>query len=164
MVLTEQQFLDGLTADQSTYFNGRLISIRDEYQAAYAQSVVDVSAAKDQLLAAEQEAHSATKTLLDEATAKLPELQAENDRLTALVPQPLGQRQVTPEQFLTRFSPDDLVTIDQSKDPRVIIAKLTLQTRESVIDLDSPLLAGMIDGLIAAGIPIDETERARIFA
>lgn len=91
-------------------------------------------------------------------------LTAEVARLTALVPPPRGPREVTPEEFLTRFSAADIVAIDQSSDPRVVIAKVTLQTRSSVISLDSPLLVEMIDGLIDAGIPIDAAEKERIFA
>jgi|GEM_PF-2613573 len=97
-------------------------------------------------------------------TSERDSLTAEVARLTALVPPPRGPREVTPEEFLTRFSPADIVAIDLSQDPRVILAKVTLQTRSSVINLDSPILIGMIDGLIAAGIPIDDAERARIFA
>lgn len=101
---------------------------------------------------------------LADLTADRDQLQAEVDRLTALVPPPRGPREITPEEFLTRFSPADIMAIDRSTDPRVILAKVTLQTRSSVINLDSPTLAAMIDGLIEAGVPIDETERARIFA
>lgn len=50
MKLTEQQFLDGLNADQAAFFNARLISIRDEFQVSYATSIASVSAAKDHLL------------------------------------------------------------------------------------------------------------------
>jgi len=97
--------------------------------------------------------------------SEISDLRSERDtRLTALVPPPRGPREVTPEEFLTRFSASDIVAIDQSTDPRVVIAKVTLQTRASVISLDSPLLAEMIDGLIAAGIPIDAADRERIFA
>jgi hypothetical protein len=91
-------------------------------------------------------------------------MQAEINRLTALVPPPMGPREITPESFLTRFSAEDIVAIDQSKDPRVILAKVTLQTRSSVINLDSPTLAGLVDGLIAGGIEIDDAEREAIFA
>jgi len=116
MKLTEQQFLDGLTTDQASYFNARLISIRDEFQASYAASVASVSAAKDHLLVdktaefeAEKSAHAATKAVADTVptiTAErdalqtqvdaIPDLQeqiktltAEVERLTALVPPPV---------------------------------------------------------------------------
>lgn len=88
MKLTEQQFLDGLTADQVAFFNARLIEIRDQFQASYAASVVEVSAAKDALLASEQSAHAATQSSLDTATASVQPLQAEIDRLTALITPP----------------------------------------------------------------------------
>jgi len=121
MKLTEQQFLDGLTTDQASYFNARLISIRDEFQASYAASVASVSAAKDHLLVdktaefeAEKSAHAATKAVADTVptiTAErdalqtqvdaIPDLQeqiktltAEVERLTALVPPPVDPNAV----------------------------------------------------------------------
>ena len=91
-------------------------------------------------------------------------LQAEVDRLTALVPPPMGLREVTAEEFLSRFSDTDRVAIGLSQDPRAILAQQELFTRSSRIDLDSPRLIGLIDALIDAGIPIDESDYARIFA
>jgi hypothetical protein len=107
---------------------------------------------------------AAAVTERDELAAQVSELLAQISTLQSQIPAPRGPREVTPEQFLARFSPADIVAIDQSTDPRVVLAKVTLQTRSSVIDLDSPLLAAMIDGLIEAGIAIDQTERERIFA
>jgi hypothetical protein len=100
----------------------------------------------------------------DSLASEVADLREEVERLEALVPLPRGPREVTPEEFLKRFSPEDIVAIDQSKDPRVVLAKVTLQTRSSVIDLDSEILRNMIAGLIEAGIQIDEAERDRIFA
>jgi len=90
-------------------------------------------------------------------------LQAEADRLTLLVPPPLGPREITPREFLARISDQDKLTIWNSDDPRCAAAMWELFAATS-INLDSPVLAGMIDMLIEAGVDIDETERARIFA
>jgi hypothetical protein len=145
----------GVSAKTLTTVNGRdyesdpmpLGSIEDPAFAAFAdQFAASVVAQRDGL------------------AAQVSELLEQIEILQAQIPAPRGPRQVTPEQFLARFSPADIVAIDQSTDPRVVLAKVTLQTRSSVIDLDSPLLTAMIDGLIAAGIAIDETERERIFA
>jgi hypothetical protein len=169
--MTLQQFTDSLDSEQMEAFNEYAIGIRQQLQAAYAESIASVSVAKDHLLVdktaeleTEQASHHETRLLAETLNKRIAELTTEVDRLTQLVPIPPGPREITPEQFMKRFSPSDLIAIDQSKDPRVILAKVTLQTRESVIELDSPLLGQMIDGLIAAGIPIDEKERAAIFA
>jgi hypothetical protein len=194
MKLTEQQFLDSLNADQTTFFNDRLISIRNQFQASYAASVAEVSAAKDQLLTdcrgalagavAERDALQASlATMMEDRDAQkaiadtvpgLQEqvatlsvekaaLQAEVERLTLLVPPPLGPREITPREFLARISDQDKLTIWNSDDPRCAAAMWELFAATS-INLDSPVLAGMIDMLIEAGVDIDETERARIFA
>jgi len=103
----------------------------------------------------------------DEAVAALETqratMQAEIDRLTALVPPPMGPREITPREFLNRISDEDKLAIMQSKDPRCLAAMWTLFTTLSV-DLDSPLLADLIDALIDAGIEIDDAEREAIFA
>lgn len=100
----------------------------------------------------------------DALASEVADLLNQIEVLRAQVPPERGPREITPEEFLSRFSPADIVAIDQSSDPRVVLAKVTLQTRSSVIDLDSPVLKQMIDGLIEAGVAIDETEYARIFA
>lgn len=99
----------------------------------------------------------------DSLQAQLTAAQAEIERLTALVPPPRSPRELTPREFLERISDADKVAIMQSTDPRCMAAMWTLFTTQSV-DLDSPVLAGLVDALIDAGIEIDEAERARIFA
>ena len=101
---------------------------------------------------------------LESVIAERDSLLGEIETLKSQVPAPIGARQITPEDFLTRFSPDDIVAIDQSKDPRVVVAKVTLQTRSSLIDLDSQVLSDLLDGLVAGGVEIDDDERARLLA
>lgn len=101
---------------------------------------------------------------LQDVTAERDELLSEIETLKLQIPAPIGPRQITPEDFLTRFSPADIVAIDQSKDPRVVVAKVTLQTRSSLIDLDSQVLSDLLDGLVAGGVEIDDDERARLLA
>lgn len=90
-------------------------------------------------------------------------LQAEVERLTALVPPPPNPREVTPREFLSRISAEDKLAIWNSDDPRCAAAMWELFAATS-INLDSPVLSGMIDTLIESGVNIDATERARIFA
>lgn len=118
----------------------------------------------DELTDAADQFAAAQQARIAELESQLETLTAERDSLLGQVPTPIGPRQITPEDFLTRFSPADIVAIDQSQDPRVVIAKVTLQTRSSLIDLDSQILTDLIDGLIAGGIQIDDDERAKIFA
>lgn len=105
---------------------------------------------------------NAVNTIPD-LTTKNAELEAEVARLTLLVPPPVGPRELTPREFLARISDQDKLTIWNSDDPRCAAAMWELFAATS-INLDSPVLAGMIDMLIEAGVDIDETERARIFA
>lgn len=100
---------------------------------------------------------------LDSLKQSKAELEAEVARLTALVPAPLGSREITPREFLSRISQDDKLAIWNSGDPRCAFAMMELFSATS-INLDSPVLAGMIDMLVEAGVEIDATERARIFA
>jgi hypothetical protein len=72
-------------------------------------------------------------------------------------------REISPAEFLQRVSDGDKIAIMQSRDPRCMAAMWTLFTTQFV-NLDSPVLASLIDALIEAGIDIDDTERARIFA
>jgi hypothetical protein len=97
------------------------------------------------------------------ARAQLKTLNEEILRLTALIPPPRSPREITPREFLDRISQSDKDAIMDSRDPRCRAAMWTLFTTLSV-DLDSPVLSQLIDALIDAGIQIDETERARIFA
>lgn len=191
MKLTEQQFLDSLNADQAAYFNARLIEIRDEFQASYAASVADVSAAKDHLLATEKQAHSETMSIAatvpqltkerDKAIADVTELQSqvgtipelltqiteltvEIDRMTALVPLPLCPREITAEEFFSRLSTEDVMAIMANQDPRVVLAVVRLFVRSEAIDLDSDIIKGLIQGLVESGVPFDDADIARIFA
>ena len=91
-------------------------------------------------------------------------MQAEIERLTSLVPKPLGPRQTTAEDFFGRFSSEDVMAIMQNKDPRVVLAVVSLFVRSEAIDLDSQRLRDMIDGLIESGVHLDENDLARIFA
>jgi 4-aminobutyrate aminotransferase-like enzyme len=90
MKLTEQQFLDSLNAGQAEYFNARLISIRDQFQATYAESVASVSAAKDQQLIdmaaelqAEQIGHAEKRRLIESLKTQVQQLTASVAALTS---------------------------------------------------------------------------------
>jgi len=183
MKLTEQQFLDSLNADQTTFFNDRLISIRNQFQASYAASVAEVSAAKDQLLTdcrgalagavAERDAlqaslatmmgdRDAQKAIADtvpglqEQVATLSvekaALQAEVERLTALVPPPLPERSIYPRELLGRLTKAEIVDAIRTDDEDVIFAVANLQTTVSPVLLDSDEVRMMIGSLVVAGI------------
>lgn len=116
MKLTEQQFLDSLNTDQAEYFNARLISIRDEFQATYAAAVASVSEAKDQLLTstteelkAERETLAVKLRLAEELKSSVESLTVERDSLTTqvaslMVPQPpVAEYLITPSAFVERL-------------------------------------------------------------
>lgn len=96
-------------------------------------------------------------------TERIAALTAERDELQSRVPPQPGPREVSPREFLARISDADKIAIMSSRDPRCMAAMWTLFTTLSV-DLDSPILAELVDALIDAGIEIDETERERMFA
>lgn len=174
MKLTEQQFIDGLTADQIAFYNARLIEIRDQFQASYAASVAEVAAAKDQLLIdeksahaasvaevsaakdallnAEQQAHVATQLERDTAVESVRPLQAEIDRLTALIPPPLPPRTLYPRELLARFTFAEVVAAIKTDDDAAIYAVANLQTTVAPVNLDSDETRTLIGSLVVAKI------------
>lgn len=152
MKLTEQQFLDGLTADQVAFFNARLVEIRDQFQASYAASVAEVSAAKDQLLIDEKSTHDATRLERDTAVESVQPLQAEIDRLTALIPPPLPARSIYPRELLARFTFAEVVAAIRTDDDAAIYAVANLQTTVSPVSLDSEETRTLIGALVVAKI------------
>jgi len=119
MKLTEQQFLDGLTADQSAYFNARLIEIRTQFQEMYADAVASVSAAKDQLLASALEELQAKKDEADQLQSNVLTLTAERNSLaeqvqSLTVPQtPVADYMITPATFVERLEEASPGVIDR---------------------------------------------------
>lgn len=93
-------------------------------------------------------------------TRQVDDLTAEVTKYREAVRNP---REITPAEFLQRMSDGDKIAIMKSTDQRCMAAMWTLFTTQTV-NLDSPVLASLIDALIEAGIEIDDAERARIFA
>lgn len=174
---------DGKTAGQCrTETNGRLddpvaIAIAGpEWSAFFEQwgqaQAVEIDALQTQVttltnerdaLQSQADTIPGLQSQIESLTTAKAALEAEVARLTALVPPPMGPRELTPREFLSRISDQDKLTIWNSDDPRCAAAMWELFAATS-INLDSPILAGMIDMLIEAGVDIDEIERARIFA
>lgn len=92
MKLTEQQFIDSLSAEQKEFFNAKLIEIRTHFQTTYADSVTSVAAAKDQLLAATAEELEREKKARAETHRLAESRKEENDQLTARVSSVLVER------------------------------------------------------------------------
>lgn len=127
-----------------------------------AAEIAALTTDRDALQAQVDTIHGLTTQIAELTTAKA-NLEAEVERLTALVPPPPNPREVTPREFLSRISAEDKLAIWNSDDPRCAAAMWELFAATS-INLDSPVLSGMIDTLIESGVNIDATERARIFA
>ncbi len=144
--------------DYSDQFSLPLIAERDALQS----QVTALTAERDTLQTQVDTIPGLTAQIV-ELTAEKAELEAEVARLAALVPPPLPPRAIPPRDFLARISDDDKLEIMQSKDPRCMVAMMHLFTALSV-ELDSPVLHGMIDALVDAGIPIDDADRERLFA
>lgn len=104
---------------------------KEDWGAAQLAQIADLTSARDQLTKDLQEQHSTQ-------TAERAALQAEIDRLTALVPQPAADYEVTRSEFLARLlAADQRIIIDiwQSESPAAIMAVVTLLTHDGLVDL-----------------------------
>ena len=79
-------------------------------------------------------------------------MQAEIDRLTALVLPPIGPRQIYPRELLGRLTFAEVVAAIKTDDDAAIYAVANLQTTVSPIDLDSDETRTLIGALVVAGI------------
>lgn len=88
----------------------------------------------------------------DAAIAAQATLQAEVDRLTALIPPPLPERSIYPRELLGRLTMAEVVAAIRSDDDAVIFAVANLQTTVSPVLLDSEETRMLIGSLVMAGI------------
>ncbi len=88
----------------------------------------------------------------DAAIAQLALLQAEIDRLNALIPPPLPERSIYPRELLGRLTMAEVVAAIRSDDDAVIYAVANLQTTVSPVLLDSEETQMLIGSLVMAGI------------
>jgi hypothetical protein len=79
-------------------------------------------------------------------------MQAEIDRLTALIPPPLPERSIYPRELLGRLTMAEVVAAIRSDDDAVIFAVANLQTTVSPVLLDAPETQMLIGSLVQAGI------------
>lgn len=112
---------------------------------------------------AERDTLATDKTTLTQQVATLTtekaEIQAELDALKAtLVP---TATRVWPREFLRRFTNAEIVAIQLSIDPGVILARTHLQTAVSLIDLTLPETQQLVGLLVLAGI-IDSDRAAEV--
>lgn len=150
-----------------------LASAGAEFEAWKSTYNAAMEAERDSLkidLATAQESLTKAESARDEAVAKtaslqsladqVPGLQVEVERLNALVPPPVGPRQITRREFSALFdskAPGKMrATWDSDSDIAFQVC-LALFTWDGLIDLDSPLLAQMLGGLAQAGLlTVDE--------
>jgi len=85
-------------------------------------------------------------------TAEKSALQAEVDRLTALVPPVLPERSIYPRELLGRLTKAEIVAAIRTDNEDVIFAVANLQTTVSPVLLDSEEVRMMIGSLVVAGI------------
>jgi hypothetical protein len=88
----------------------------------------------------------------DEAVAAIQPLQAEIDRLTALIPAPLPERSIYPRELLGRLTRSEVIAALRSDDEDVIFAVANLQTTVSPVLLDAEETRMLIGSLVMAGI------------
>lgn len=143
---------DGKTAAQCrAETNGRLddpvsIAVAGPEWSAFVADFGQAQAAEIESLIAERDiAVAALET--QRAT-----MQAEIDRLTALVPPPIGPRQIYPRQLLGRLTFAEVVAAIRTENDAAIYAVANLQTTVSPVDLDSEETRTLIGALVVAGI------------
>ena len=122
--MTDQEFIDGLTAQQATYFNARLVSIRNEFQASYAASVASVVTAKDALYSAKESELSTITTEKTQALTNLATRTTERDSLQSQVTTLTSEKESLTDQL--NLANNTLTTIE------ALVA--TLQAK--VVDLE----------------------------
>lgn len=170
VVLSETGEVKGVSIEEATSIDGKQvaselvgISSLDDARLTPLKSKINIDAAAEVVELREQLQNTVTVESHNTVLTELSEAKTEIAKLTAMIPEPLPERHIAPRDFLARISTDDQLAIFESTDPRCRMAMLTLFTTLSV-DLDSPILSDLVDGLIDAGIKIDDEERARIFA
>jgi hypothetical protein len=84
--------------------------------------------------------------------SQITSLTAEVERLTALVPPPIGPRQVYPRELLARLTFAEVVAAIRTDDDAAIYAVANLQTTVSPVDLDSEETRTLIGALVVAGV------------
>jgi hypothetical protein len=143
---------DGKTAAQCrTETNGRLddpvsIAVAGPEWSAFVADFGQTQAAEiAALTTGRDEAVSALET--QRAT-----MQAEIDRLTALISPPIGPRQIYPRELLGRLTFAEVVAAIRTDNDAAIYAVANLQTTVSLVDLDSEETRTLIGALIVAGI------------
>lgn len=125
------------------------------FTAFASQFAASVVAERDTLAASNATLTAQVATLTSEKAA----VQSELDTLKAtLVPTPT---RIWPRDFLRRFTNEEIVAIQLSVDPGVIIARTHLQTAVSVIDTTLEETQQLVGLLVLAGI-IDSNRAAEV--
>lgn len=124
--------------------------------ADYAEQFAAASVAqRDALLVEKATLTAQVATLTREKAA----VQAELDALKAtLIPTPT---RIWPREFLQRFTTPEIVAIQLSADPGVILARTHLQTAVGLIDMSLPETQQLVGLLVLAGI-IDSDRAAEV--
>lgn len=88
----------------------------------------------------------------DSLASQVVAMQAEIDRLTALIPPPLPPRSIYPRELLGRFTFAEVVAAIRTDDEAAIYAVANLQTTVAPINLDSDETRTLIGALVVAKI------------
>lgn len=161
---TDANTVAGVSVRHITTVNGRdyesdpepLASTDDPTFTAFAEQFsAAVVAERDTLKASNTALTAQVATLTSDKSA----VQAELDTLKAtLVPTPT---RIWPREFLRRFTNEEIVAIQLSVDPGVILARTHLQTAVSLIDLTLQETQQLVGLLVLAGI-IDSGRAAEV--
>lgn len=108
----------------------------------------DLLAQRDDLLAQV----AALTAERDEALGANAPLQAEIDRLNALLNPPANPRHLAPYVFLSLLKPEEIIALQTSVDPIVIVGRAKLQTIITYVDLDHPDTIGLAQYMESQGL------------
>lgn len=147
-------------------FNSAVSSELDTLKSTHNTTLEELAAITVERDMAQKQAESLTEQVarIEGLLSRIDELLAERDELLSRVPPEQGPRQLTPNEFMIRMltvAPQHVREIWTSDSEAAAMASVMLFTTIGLIDLDSPKLAELLKGLIAAGL-LSQTERDEI--
>ena len=171
--MNNEQFVASLTQEQ----NAALLAFRDSLNAMYQSTVAGVAsehagqlAVKDaQIAELEHELSNRVnysaenERLTSELQAKQAELDAALARIDELENPPTVAWRLAPNDFVKRFTHEELIATQLSVDPIVILGRTDIQTIITFIDLKDPQTAMYVGRLVQLGI-LTEQRAAEVMA
>ena len=153
--MNNEQFVASLTQEQ----NAALLAFRDSLNAMYQSTVAGIVsehasqlALKDEQIAELEQELSNRISYKSENDRLVSELQAALARIEELENPPTVSWRLAPNDFVKRFTHEELIATQLSVDPIVILGRTDIQTIITYIDLKDPQTAMYVGRLVQLGI------------